>query len=54
MGRSLVLPAELSEVMWRVARASMDERDWPAAVMALEGLAVEGSGDGQRGRNGAR
>ncbi|CAN0544066.1 unnamed protein product, partial [Ectocarpus sp. 12 AP-2014] len=42
-----VLPVAPAEVMWRVARASMAARDWPTAILALEGLvAAEATADG--------
>lgn len=43
---NLVLPAGLTEVMWRVARASMDARDWASAILALRGLAADRTGAG--------
>lgn len=36
-----VLPAATTEVMWRVARASMAAKDWATATLALRGLASE-------------
>lgn len=36
-----VLPVATSEVMWRVARASMEARDWATAALALGELASE-------------
>lgn len=38
---ALVLPAAPTEVMWRVARASMGAKDWTTAILALRGLASE-------------
>ena len=36
-----LLPAATTEVMWRVARASMGAKDWATATLALGGLAAE-------------
>ncbi|CAN0487614.1 unnamed protein product, partial [Ectocarpus sp. 8 AP-2014] len=45
-GALVVLPVAPAEVMWRVARASMATRDWPTAILALEGLvAAEATAD---------
>lgn len=44
----LWLPTALEEVMWRVARASMGERDWDTAILALSGLAAA-AGPGRKG-----
>lgn len=35
------MPVATTEVMWRVAKASMRAKDWSTAILALRGLAAE-------------